>query len=286
MNEESKVDQLALYRHPAVWAFAACWIVAMSYQATLGHWEAVTVWSGRFVGVLLFCWLTIRITDPPAVDKIEERKWRLWLSVALLVVVVFRISYWSPGWTLPGVAEFLDLAGKAAQWIGLPYSYGRNPTAYFVVPLLFLLPLTGIRYLGFRRGHRTWGVIALWCTIPLIAVLVAIVTGSLTVGNYLNSVVRNAMNNGPWEEFLWRGALQTRLVLLLGAPWGIVLTSLCFGVSHFNAQMQYSGGSLIVAIARTIIMQATLGLAFGIIYWRTRNLAACSICHVVFNTVI
>ena len=94
------------------------------------------------------------------------------------------------------------------------------------------------------------------------------------------------MQNGPWEEFLWRGAVQTRLVILLGSPWGIVISSLMFGVWHLRAQLGHSGGDVAVALARTIIMQSVTGLAFGFVYWRTRNLAACSVTHVVFNTVI
>lgn len=287
-NGEQSRPLRDLCRHPAIWTFAVCWIAAMvCLLVRFGLCDAVTVWSGRCAGVLLFCWLTVLMTEtPPATDSGNDRQWKLWVTVALLVLVVLRTSGWLPWWTLPGAGKSVHLAGNAAEGLGLPYNYGRNPAAFCLIPLLFLVPFTGFRYLGLERGHRTWRVVALWCAIPLLIVAGSLASGTMSLGRSAKELISNTMQNGPWEEFLWRGAIQTRLVVLVDVPWGIVLSSLGFGIWHFNAQLGHSDGDIAVALARTIVMQSVVGLSCGIMYWRTRNLAACSICHVVFNTVV
>lgn len=292
MNEDPLSNGFDLRKQPAVWTFAACWIIAALRLWSVGHWRPVAVYSGALLGVVLFSWLTVRITetppdyaDPDRGDN-EDGTWKLWVGVVLIAAVILNTMGLLPWWVLPGTEQVEQWFGKTAERLGLPYNYGRNPVAYCLIPLVFLVPLTRFRHLGIQQGHRTANVVALWCTIPLLVAVESLLSGATTLGKYWQTVISNTMQNGPWEEFLFRGALQTRLVMLLKAPWGIVLTSLLFGIWHFPAQLQYADGSLGVAVARTIIMQATLGLSFGIIYWRTRNLAACSVCHVIFNTVI
>ena len=228
----------------------------------------------------------VRITEaPPDRDDSAESKWKLWAGVVLIAVLILNTMGLIPWWVLPGTEQVEQWFGKSAEHLGWPYNYGRNPVAYCLIPLLLLVPLTRFRHLGLESGHRTGRVVALWCTIPLLVAVETLLSGAMTVGKYSQSVISNTMQNGPWEEFLFRGALQTRLVNLLRAPWGIVIASLLFGAWHLGAQFQYSEGRIGVALARSIVMQGTMGLAFGMIYWRTRNLAACSVCHVVFNVV-
>jgi len=92
------------------------------------------------------------------------------------------------------------------------------------------------------------------------------------------------LQNGFGEEFLYRGALQTRLRALLSPSWAIVIQALLFGIWHFGANVGSKGitGTTAV-IAFSVLVQATAGLVFGIIFQRTRNLLACSVIHVVVN---
>jgi membrane protease YdiL (CAAX protease family) len=94
------------------------------------------------------------------------------------------------------------------------------------------------------------------------------------------------MQNGFFEEFLFRGALQTRLRKLTTPAWALVLQALIFGLWHLGAGYSATGGSdLLTAAASTIVAQASLGLAFGIIFERTRNLFASSAFHIVINSI-
>ena len=94
------------------------------------------------------------------------------------------------------------------------------------------------------------------------------------------------LQNGFGEEFLYRGALQTRLRVFLSPSWSIVIQALLFGLWHFGANHGIKGiTSTAAVVAYCILFQATAGLAFGIIFQRTRNLAACTLVHIITNCV-
>ena len=95
------------------------------------------------------------------------------------------------------------------------------------------------------------------------------------------------LQNGFGEEFLFRGALQTRLRALLSPSWAIVIQALLFGIWHFGANFGHNGiNSINAVIAFSVVLQGTAGLAFGIIFQRTRNLLACTVFHVVLNSLV
>ncbi|MFN8513870.1 MAG: CPBP family intramembrane glutamic endopeptidase [Thermomicrobiales bacterium] len=94
------------------------------------------------------------------------------------------------------------------------------------------------------------------------------------------------MNNGFFEEFLFRGALQTRLRALGGPGWALVIQALVFGAWHLGlGYTNTDHAGLLPALASTIVYQATLGLAFGVIFERTRNLLAPSVAHILVNSL-
>jgi membrane protease YdiL (CAAX protease family) len=112
------------------------------------------------------------------------------------------------------------------------------------------------------------------------------VTGQLTVARIANRLLSNFMQNGLWEEILLRGALQTRLRALLSPEWAIVLQALVFGAWHLGLGYTNTGGAgLLPALASVLVHQATIGLAFGIVFERTRNLLAPTVAHVLANSV-
>jgi hypothetical protein len=283
-----------MWKHPAVWTFAACWAAAAVWLSARGHGGMVAEWALRLAGVLLFCWITVRLTEPMAAPEPSTiPRWRLWLQVAMLAAVVGTATMWEglhfhgvvsgppviPGWT-----HVANWCGKTAERLGAPYRWGANPAEYCLLPLMFLVPLTGLRYLGLGRGHRTVRVTLLWCAVPIAKAASFLLPGRKTFGDYLWRLASNTMQNGPFEEFLSRGAIQTRLQLLLGPAWGVTLASLAFGAWHLGLGFTQTGKqSLVDGLASTIVIQATLGLALGMIYLRTRNLVACSVFHVVSN---
>jgi membrane protease YdiL (CAAX protease family) len=92
--------------------------------------------------------------------------------------------------------------------------------------------------------------------------------------------------NGFGEEFLMRGALQTRLRILLNPSWAIVIQALTFGMWHFAVHYKsMSINGITAVIMFSFVRTATFGIAYGIIFQRTRNLLASSVFHVVFNSL-
>jgi len=243
-------------------------------------------------GVLICAWLVVRITRPTTTPADESPRRALGAQLFWLAVVIGITAF--RGLVFHGVAagrvpiwdDVVQAAGNlgerwlSVEWVGSPRLALANPTAYFALPLLGLLLLRArFRSLGFGPGRRVMAVIALVCTL-LVAWIVARASSAQQVAVAL---LGNTLQNGPFEEFLFRGALQTRLVPLVGRVWAVGLQAIAFGLWHLGAAA-HGGESLWLAAAHTIVAQATTGLLFGILMLRTGNLWASSIMHVVANT--
>ena len=96
-------------------------------------------------------------------------------------------------------------------------------------------------------------------------------------------MIGNSLQNGFFEEFLFRGALHTRLSRLLPAPGALVLQALLFGLWHLGANIRMMDGDLLAGAAVCIVSQTIGGLAYGLVFTRTRNLIAPSVAHVMMN---
>lgn len=245
--------------------------------------------------ILFFCWLTGLLTeDPPEVVSGTQSMGRLLTQTVAVVAITVLIGLSAMG--LYGVGPH-QLAAIPV-WSGLfnlLISLGRtlpfsapaaisNPILYVALPLVLLLAL-GARWreLGFGPGHRVGRVLLLWSVPQLVRVAIAAGVGHIALSRLVFVFLRNGFQNGPVEEFLFRGALQTRLALLMGGGWGLVLSALAFGVWHLGVNALGMRGDLFSAACAGITGQAAFGLAQGVIFQRTRNLLASSILHMLFD---
>lgn len=277
---------------PTFWLFTLLWIISAIYLMLQNLFNSIAFLNLLYIPFIL---LTFRLTEPqpvlPASDGVQRRQ--LWFHVVIIVafiiitaadgLVFHRVI---PG-TLPVWSDIIGVVERfSAQTLGND-NYLANPLRYFVLPLIILL-LAGAKWreLGLGSGHRVWQVTLLWCALPLIIIASFLLNGQTAPTGLLSIIVSNSLQNGFMEEFLFRGALQTRLRRLLTPGWAIVITSLVFGVWHLGLGFTNTGGdNLMAAIVSTIVYQALLGLAFAWIFERTRNLIACSIVHVIINTL-
>jgi membrane protease YdiL (CAAX protease family) len=283
---------------PAAWAFGLLWLASALLLSLVGQASLALTGLILLGGVSVFSLLTAAITEPnppsgPPRDRGERGRLVLQLILVLLVVlltgyrglVFHEVLPSEPG--LPGWRELVgQLERLGASWFGND-NYLANPVLYFVLPLVGLL-LLGARPagLGLGGGHRVWRVTVLWSALPLLVILYGMVAGWSTLGLVLLRLLSNALNNGFFEEFLFRGALQTRLRRFLAPSWALVAQALIFGAWHLGLGYSNTGGlGLLPALASTIASQAVLGLAFGFIFERTRNLVAPSIVHILLNSM-
>lgn len=297
LNCRSRITQILIRigRSPAAWLFAAAWLVSAFTLALSGNGFPFLM---LVVGpvYLLFSVLSVAMTQsaPEAPAAPDERPGLL-LRIGLVSLFILltawgglafhnvlaqdaSIPLWSP------FVEWLKRLGD--QWFGNS-NYVANPVTYVAVPLLVLL-LAGTRLpeLGFGPGHRVGRVLLLWCTPMLIYLAYAVLSGQLTLGRLIGRFISNFMNNGFFEEFLFRGSLQTGLRRLQGPSWALVVQALVFGIWHLGLGFTETGHSgLLPALASTIAYQAVLGLVFGVIFERTRNLLAPSIVHILVNSL-
>jgi len=277
----------------AAWLFTAAWLAAALTLVLSG--QGFPFGSLILVGIYMpLSLVTVLLTRPapPAPAATSERP-RIHLQVGLILLFVV-LTGWSglvfhdvvagsiPVWTplVDALGRLGDMWFGAATWV-------TNPVTYVALPLIVLL-LTGahLRSLGFGRGHRIGRVLLLWGSIPLAFFAVALVSGQLALGRLLGRFVSNFMQNGLMEEFLFRGALQTRLRRLWTPAWAVVIGALVFGVWHLGLGFANTGNAgLLPALASTVVNQAVVGLAFGVIFERTRNLAVPSIVHILADSL-
>ncbi len=273
-------------------AFAPLWIAALLTLTLTGHGvvAALLLANAGLLAVLVF--LTLRRTAtplPPAPEPRRSRSTLPWQLVAIAVVVVLTATRAAdvPVWSaLVAWAHALGESILDVRWVGGPGNAIANPLQYLIVPLAVLLAL-GARPsgLGFGRGRGVGVTTLLWVAVPAAVAAVALATGALTGQRLVARTLGNTLQNGPFEEFLFRGALQTRLRLLLPVPWAILLQALVFGLWHLRSATDAMGGDPLAGVAFCIASQTVSGLALGIVFWRTGNLVAPSVAHVALNVM-
>lgn len=282
----------------AAGSFAAVWLASVLVLGVGGHVIPVT---GIVVGLilLLLSLVVTAATEPAHSVRVVggPARRRVWVQLALVSVFIAltgwnnlafhnvidgdaRIPVWSP------TVSLLERLGT--QWLGAGLgNFVVNPVTYVVIPLAVLL-LAGARpsTLGFAKGHKVGRGLLICCAIPLGWFAYTLITGQQTIVTLLGRFVSNFMQNGFLEEFLFRGLLQTRLRLLAGPGWALVLQALVFGVWHLGLGFTTTGhAGLLPAIATTIVQQSLMGLALGVLFERTRNLLVPSVVHIALNSM-
>jgi membrane protease YdiL (CAAX protease family) len=287
-------------RAPATWVCVAILLLAAAYLALAGYSGALLVALGTSAGTGLFVLLTIPLTPAVSVSPwlgatgSRGSRWKDWVQVGVVLLLVLLIYQSllasfkllpSALATIPVWTGLLSAVYNVQALLGIPPNELAVPLIYFVGPFAALLLLSARPgELGFARGYRAWRVAVLWSVLPLVLVLIAFAQGQWTLPSLLRRTIQTTLNSGPFEEFLFRGALMTRLARVLGNSWGIVLSGLAFGLLHMaTTAASQTHGNLIAGAAIGLLQQGIGGLGFAIVVCRTRNLLATSIIHVISN---
>lgn len=286
----------AAVTHPAGVAFLLLWLLAAVALALRGHSNLLPQIAFPLVMLNIIPILLLLRQTPhsPEAEAPRNRRVALWCQVAFITAIIVlamlgamshygiipagspRVPLWTP------VEQALMQVGE--RLFGLKGAV-RNPVLHVLLPGAVLL-LCGVRpaEMGLRRGYRSWAVSVPYLILLGFAVGLPLLVGD-TSGIYLapQMMLRNLVMNGFTEEFLFRGALQSRLTALVGEGWGLVLSALVFGVSHLGPMTAMVGGDWLAGLAVCIAGQAPAGLLFGLLAIRTRSLIAPTVAHVVLN---
>lgn len=277
-----------------VWVVIPLYILANLYLIILGELGGVLIRFAYTVYIILLAWLTLRVTNPQPAENEAKReasqnKSRTWIQAAVLLVIVIITGFRAnlPVWsTIVDWSFNLGESFLPAEWFGGPGNSVANPLQYFVIPFIILL-LMGVKpaELGMGKGHKVWQACLVWLALPVVIWAGLLATGSMPFQTLARRIIGNFFQNGFFEEFLFRGALQTRLKQVISAPWAWMLQALFFGLWHLNANAQSMGGNLLAGVAICIISQTVSGLVFGYVFERTRNLIVPTTAHVVMNAL-
>ena len=272
----------------AVAAYASLYAVSLLRLATAPGFEAGESLAALLVFGVLFsaiAWIATRGARPPpsAVRDPPRETAVLILYLAAFAVLVLGIG-------LSAVREALGVAPRQALAI-----LGLKLASMVVAPaaLFTLLGYPWRDQLRWREfgavGWRCFGVMAL-----LLALLQAVAgRGLQTLAASDASLVAimlaaplalawESIEAGLCEEFLFRALLQTRLSAWLRSETaGIVAMTLLFGLAHapgyvlrgaHAAEGLADAPDPLTAAAYAVVVVSPLGLMFGVLWSRTRNL--------------
>lgn len=272
--------------------FAALAALSVGYLLALGEVAGVALLAAYAAYSGLLTWLTVRLTRPLptqlAAPPARPRRLALQIAVVGAVLLFTGLPALAPPLWVALVEQTATLGEwlLPAAWVGDGGNALANPLQYFLIPLLALL-LLGSRpaELGLTHGWQVGRVCALWLALPTLIWLVLLGLGLLPLQTLARRLLSNTLQNGFFEEFLLRGALQTRLERLLTPADALILQALVFGLWHVEANTRMMDGNLLAGLAVCVASQAVSGLCLGLVFRRTGNLVAPTVVHVAMNAL-
>jgi len=266
-------------KKPIILIFIVVYVFAV-VLAFLNEQKNALAYIGLSIGMLFLCWLIIDLTKKIEIQDIKIKKPGLELIVGLLFLIIWDYL------PLPKI-DFGD------KWnIGLII----KKTIIFVgLPFLFLrfrknsLASMGLTSKDWKKNLWIGLIVFLALAIPT-AFFVGNTGGEVLSGKYsapqvgiglFSSFIYFFLMSGFSEEFLFRAFIQTRISYLLkSSVSGVLVTSLIFGLGHIQGIMRwYPGTTIAEAFCRAFFLQTFIGIMFGVIWERTRNLIPCVFIH-------
>ena len=266
-------------KKPIVLSFIAIYIFAV-VLVFLNEPKNALTYMGLSIGLLFLCWWIIDLTKKITIQDIKIKKPGLELIAGLLFFIIWGnlflpIINFGDKWAIGSILE------KTIIWLGLPFLFlkiRKNSLASM-----------GLTSKDWKKNLWIGFIIFLALAIPN-AFFVGNTGGEILSGKYsasqvgiglFSSFIYFFLMSGFSEEFLFRAFIQTRISYLLkSSVSGVLITSLIFGSVHIQGIMQwYPGTTIAEAFCRAFFLQTFIGIMFGVIWERTRNLIPCVFVH-------
>jgi membrane protease YdiL (CAAX protease family) len=232
--------------------------------------------------------LTLRFTASPALTAPPGQRGRATLQLACALAFylcgildaarVFDLVALPAFAPLEAFEAFVGRHGVNPRWVVNPILGGVLPAA-----AMLLLGATR-RELGLQLGRHSVRAALIWCTLPAALLVQALASGAVSLGWLGWNSVDMALQAAIGEELFDRGVVQSRLERF-GAGWAVVGSAILFGLEHVPVQLHLGAPDLGSAIARCMIQQTTMGLAFALLFWRTRSVLPSMALHVLVNVI-
>lgn len=291
MDSDAKGGSLAGGWMRPLAEFAAVWLVAMAYLLLNGFTGLATSGAIIAAGILLFGAVTLWIVpEAYAGSRMTVRHAVMAAAIAGVVVILSALDGLAFHSILPHAVPVWGafrgwLSELGLHWFGMG-NYLANPVIFVAVPLVALL-VAGVRppEVGLQWGRNTVAAAIVWALPLVLLIAIPVVEGQQSREAVTSLLVSNSLQNGFFEEFLFRGALQMALASLIAGPRAAVIAAVAFGLWHIGLGAKVAGGDLLAGLASTLVIQAPIGLGLGLLMERTGSLIAPSIAHVLVNSV-
>jgi membrane protease YdiL (CAAX protease family) len=278
MNQEKFFRKEDL-KKPITLIFVAVYIFAV-VLTLLNEPENALAYIGLSVASLFLCWWIIDLTKKITIQDIKINRPGLELIVGFLILIAWDYL------PLPKI-DFGDkwnigiILKKMILFAGLPF--------FFLKIRKNSLASMGLTNKDWKKNLWIGFIIFLALAIPN-AFFVGNTGGEILSGKYsapqvgiglFSSFIYFFLMAGFSEEFFFRSFIQTRISYLLrSSVSGVLITSLIFGLGHIQGIMQwYPGITIGEAFCRAFFLQTFMGIMFGVLWERTRNLIPCVFIH-------
>ncbi len=283
--------------------FIIVWFASLAFLARSDR-NSCLLGIGGAVFASLLSWLTVRLVrsrPEPMVDtlcfpSVGPRRTRR--EVVVFVSFIWVLIYgWAYGGSIPGAEwmriPFLTVFVRSVYHTPTPFHDSAAPFFQFVtlavVPFLCLLS-TGVKppSLGLVRPGRGSITATLACiSLALVFAIVGLMKGKLTLAAFGWLLLHNFFNNGFTEEFFARGMVMSVLRSRLDDNWALTGQALIFAAGHFGGTMAepLAHGNPAVALANNFVLNAPMGLALGVMAFRSRSLFQSTIVHMFLDTM-
>ncbi|MFQ6093181.1 MAG: lysostaphin resistance A-like protein [bacterium] len=278
MDDQNSFIKMEDIKTPAALFFIAVYISALVMVVWKDPSNALA-FIGMSIGMLFLIWLIIEITKKVQAPDFEIKKPGWELAFGLFIIVIWDFAplpklefgdKWSSGFMLK----------KCIIFVALPFAFLK-----FRKKCLSSMGLTAT---GWKNSLTTGLIVFFAMAIPSAFysnTASSILSGKLSpsqVGlGFPLSFTYYLFMSGFSEEFFFRAFIQTRFSTVLQSKiGGVLITALLFGLLHIpNIMRWYPGATVAEAFCRAFFVQTFLGLIFGVLWERTRNLISCVFVH-------
>jgi len=301
---------MALLKNPYLILFAALYLLAMGTLTYTGVYSlAEPLFMLVIFGLLLpgtACLLCRRCR--PVEIPAEPNARALVMTLALVAFVTVYLV-WGSAWVDTLLYRWTEKTERTLFFLDII----KKVLVFVVIPYLALARTCGLRWrnFGFVRPIRqafAGPYLLLAAVFFLLYFLVQLLAGqaaqplfrgefsttSIIIGGillYLTQIVEV----GLVEEFFFRAVLQTRLAVWLKSELaGVLMMALIFGLAHAPGLYLRGAGAvtslgaapdLASAVAYSVAVISLAGLAFGVIWAKTRNIYILILIHAWVDTL-
>ncbi len=220
-------------------------------------------------------------------EPLRDRRPSLQIWVCLFIIALTGVVNVIASGTFSTTARSSDVSFRLTPGLAHDFGLGWFQFGLYVVFTATILCKAGADLRGFGlipKWHSTIRPILLWVIPMAILLATAIAAQRYPVGDVGLRLLQNFFQNGFSEEFLFRGALLTRLRLNFSEPAANAIQAALFGLWHFGPIFYGTHGDFTATLSLALAGQAVFGAAMGFLALRLGSIALPTVMHTLFDT--